>query len=55
MTGSQLDVTQRHPGVQGRHDERRPEHVRMDMAEACPPTGPVHPTMGDPAVEALSV
>ena len=26
----------------------------MEMAEPCPPTDRVHPTMGGPAVEALS-
>ncbi len=55
MTGSELDVAQRNPGVQGHHDERGPEHVRVDMAEPCLPSDRAHPTMGGPAVEALSV
>jgi hypothetical protein len=28
MTGSELDVPEGHPGVEGGHDEGRAEHVR---------------------------
>jgi hypothetical protein len=33
MTGSELDVTEGHPGVERRHDEGSAEHVRVDVAE----------------------
>jgi hypothetical protein len=46
VAGGELDVARRHPGIQSGHDERRSEHVRVDMAEPRPPTDRAHPTMG---------
>jgi ubiquinone/menaquinone biosynthesis C-methylase UbiE len=36
MPSSELDVSKRHPGVERRHDERRRQHVRVDVVQAEP-------------------
>ena len=53
MTGSELDVTERHSGVERRHDEGSAEHVRVDVAEPGPPSDGTYPAVGGPAVQAL--
>jgi hypothetical protein len=55
VTSSDLDVSQRDAGVEGRHDERCSQHVRMDSAEPGTPADRADPPVGGSPVEALAV
>jgi hypothetical protein len=50
-----LDVTQRHPRVECRHDESSSEHVGMDNPEAGPLADGADPTVCGASVESLTV
>ena len=50
-----LDVTQRYPGIESRHDEGGAEHVGMDDAEAGPLADGANPAVCRPPVESLAV
>ena len=54
MTGGELDVTERHSGVERRHDEGSAEHVRVDVAEPGSPSDGTNPAMGGSPVQALA-
>ena len=43
------------PDVEGGHDERRPQHVRMDVAEPRARTDGTNPALCGQAVESLAV
>ena len=53
MTSGELDVPERHPGVEGGHDEGCPEHVRVDVPQLSPPSDGPNPPMGGAPVPAL--
>jgi len=55
VTGGDLNVAQRHPGVEGRHDERGSEHVRVNGTEAGALRDRPDPPVGGAPVEALAV
>ncbi len=50
-----LDVTQGNAGVEGSHDERSPEHVRVHRPETGSFADRPDPTMRGPTVRALTV
>ena len=55
VAGSELHITQRYSGVEGGHDERSPEHVRMHRTETGPPPDRPNPPVGGASIEALTV
>jgi len=55
MPGSDLHLAPRDPGLQSAHDERRPQHVGVDLAEAGPLGDGAHPSVGGAPVEAAAV
>jgi hypothetical protein len=50
-----LHVAQGDSGVQGGHDERRPQHVWLDPVKPCLDTDRAHPAVGGAGVEAFTV
>ena len=55
MTSSELDVPQRHAGIERRHDECRAEHVRMDVSKPGPSADGTYPAMSRTAVQAVAI
>jgi hypothetical protein len=55
VTGGDLDVSQRDPGVEGGHDERGSQHVGVHGAEARALADRADPPVGGSAVEAVAV
>ena len=55
VPGGQLHIPQRHAGVEGRHDERGPKHVRVHRAEAGPLADGPNPAVRGPTVEPFAV
>ena len=55
VAGSDLDVAQRDTGVERSHDERRSEHVRVDVAKPGTLTDRTHPPVRGAPVEALPI
>ena len=54
MPSSELDVSKRDSGVKRRHDERRPQHVRVDVADTRLPSDRADPAVCGPSVETLA-
>jgi len=52
VAGSDLDVPERDSGIQGRHDERCPEHVGIDDAEPSLLADRADPAMGRAPIQA---
>ena len=55
VASRELHVPQRNTSVERGHDERGPEHVRMDGAEAGPLSDRADPVVGGAAFEAPAV
>jgi hypothetical protein len=55
VAGGELDVAQRHTGVEGRHDESGSQHVRVDQPEACSLADRPDPAMGGTTVQVVPV
>src|ERR687892_1153472 len=55
VTGGDLDVSQRDPGVEGGHDERGSQHVRVHGAEPGTLADRADPPVGGSPVEAVAV
>jgi hypothetical protein len=55
VTGGDLDVSQRDPGVEGGHDERGSQHVRVDGAEPRALADRPDPAMRGAPVETVAV
>jgi hypothetical protein len=55
VSGGDLDVSQRDPGVQGGHDERGSQHVRVHGPEPRALADRADPPVGGSPVEALAV
>ncbi len=55
MSSGDLDITEGNPSVEGGHDERRPEHVRVDGAETCLLPDGAHPAVGGSPIESLPI
>jgi hypothetical protein len=55
VSGGELDIAKRNTRVESRHDERGPEHVRMHLSQASPPTDRPDPPVRGAPVEALPV
>ena len=55
VPGGDLDVAQRHAGVEGRHDERGSQHVRVHGAKPGALANSVDPPVRGAPVEALAV
>ena len=55
VAGGDLDIAKRDSCIEGRHNERGPEHVRMDDAEPGPLADRADPSMSGPAIEPLAV
>ena len=55
VAGGELHVTQRHPCIEGSHDERSSEHVRMHVTESGSFADRLHPPMCGATVETLTV
>ena len=55
MPGGGLHVPQRDPGIEGGHDERRSQHVRVYVAESAALADRGHPSVGRAPVESLTV
>ena len=51
MSGGELYLAERYPGVDGRHDESGPEHVRVDRAEPGSLAHGLHPAVGGTPVQ----
>ena len=51
VTGGKLHVAQRDAGVEGGHDERGAQHVRVDVVEPGPFADRPHPAVGGAGVE----
>ena len=50
-----LHVAKRHSGVERRHDEARPKHVRVNGSEACSFADRMNPPVSGAPVETLPV
>jgi hypothetical protein len=55
VTGGDLDVSQRDPSVEGGHDERGSQHVRVNGAEPGTLADRADPPVGRAPVEAVAV
>jgi hypothetical protein len=55
VTGSDLDVSQRDPGVESGHDERGAQHVRMHAPEPGTLPNRANPPMSRAPVKASAV
>lgn len=55
VSGCHLNVSERDACVEGGHDERRSQHVRVTQAESCPLADGSDPAMRGAPVETLAV
>lgn len=55
VASGNLDIAERDPCVESRHDERGPEHVGLDDPEAGPLSDRADPAVSRPTVEAIAV
>ena len=55
MAGGDLDVSQRHPGVESGHDESGSQHVRVHESESGPFADGPDPPVGGAAVQTLTI
>jgi hypothetical protein len=55
VPGADLDVAKRHPGVEGGHDERSSEHVRLDLVQSRSLADGADPPVRGAPVEAPAV
>jgi hypothetical protein len=55
MPGGDLHLPQRDPGLKGAHDERRPQHVRVDRADSGSLGDRADPAVSGAPVEATAV
>ena len=55
MAGGDLDVPQRHPGVESGHDKPGSQHVRVHESESGPFADRPDPPVGGAAVQTLTI
>ena len=55
VAGGDLDVAERDAGIEGGHDERGAQHVRVDVSDLGLLGDGADPSMGGASIEALAV